>query len=317
MFHKSNVDSIYNLKLFLLKNTDLEFFDSDYNVYKTSHDSVNLRCTTCKKEFKKKITEIKALNCSCKYCSDGISKSEKILSYVLSQTNINYEFQKIFDWNVNKRYDCYIPSMDMIVEVHGGQHYKNNDYFKHSLSYIKKNDKKKKELAFLNGIKLYLEIDCNCTPSEMVANIIKELSPYFNLSNIDLSNINYVINKNKSKDVLYFWNKGMTSSEISKLTKISRKSVCETLTELKKLGVCNNYSFSECIIRTYSRHGEKLCKFDNDGCILQCFRTVSCASKSTGLSNLNIRNEIKNNSLILKWVSDDEIPSLIFNEITK
>ena len=70
----------------------------------------------------------------------------------------DYELEKTIG---NKRYDGYIPFFEIIIEMHGEQHYKQSGWGK-NIRDEQENDKYKKRLAFENGITedKYIEIDC-------------------------------------------------------------------------------------------------------------------------------------------------------------
>ena len=76
----------------------------------------------------------------------------------LIQLDIDFISEYSPDWIDLKRYDFYIPSHSMIIETDGLQHKKDvGGYFNYDE--IKNNDKLKKELAKLNGIKYYINMN--------------------------------------------------------------------------------------------------------------------------------------------------------------
>ena len=80
---------------------------------------------------------------------------------ILKQLNIHYVFDRVTPWSEGRRYDFYIPSLSMIIETHGIQHYEQtNRRGARTLKEEQENDKYKRELALANGIKHYIEIDC-------------------------------------------------------------------------------------------------------------------------------------------------------------
>ena len=75
------------------------------------------------------------------------------------QLNVEFASERRFEWSNNKRYDFYIPSKKIVIEVHGQQHYK--DKFKDApLEHQKENDAFKRNVAEENGLK-YIEIDAS------------------------------------------------------------------------------------------------------------------------------------------------------------
>ena len=67
---------------------------------------------------------------NCKVCSDGISFPNRFMAALLDELHINYIPEKTFDWSDNKRYDFYLTDYNIIVEMHGKQHYTKNIYNK-------------------------------------------------------------------------------------------------------------------------------------------------------------------------------------------
>ena len=84
-------------------------------------------------------------------CGDKVSYDEKFLSSILSQLKVDFATQlskSTFNWCDKYRYDFYIPSLNMIIETHGIQHYEENKNWTMSLEEEQENDKIKKELAY-------------------------------------------------------------------------------------------------------------------------------------------------------------------------
>ena len=137
---------------------------------------------------KKSIVNMVFQGISCEYCSDGISIPERFISNVFNQLNIEYKRQLTsnnFDWCSYFKYDFYIPNLNIIIETHGKQHYEENTSFKLSLFEEQMNDLFKYKCA-KGHVDNYIVIDCRYSTLEwMKENTIKELSCYFDLSNIN------------------------------------------------------------------------------------------------------------------------------------
>ena len=163
--------------------------------------------------------------------SDGVSISEKFMINVLRQLNIKFTTQlnkSIFTWCQNYKYDFYIPSLNMIIETHGVQHYQTS--FKNlgakTLKEEQKNDEYKKELALKNNINNYIIVDCRKSEFDWLKeNVIKELSFYFDLSNIDWD----VVWENSLKSLIWevkrLYEEGYMDKEIAEILKINKKTV--------------------------------------------------------------------------------------------
>lgn len=123
--------------------------------------------------------------------SDGVSIPEKFMWNILKQLSTEFIIQLnklTFEWCENYRYDFYIPSLNMIIETHGMQHYEKGfeSCGGKTLEEEQKNDRLKKELALNNNIKNYIVVDCRYSEFDWLKeNVSKELNEFFDLSNID------------------------------------------------------------------------------------------------------------------------------------
>lgn len=80
---------------------------------------------------------------------------KRILKYL---QEINIEYQTELRLENERFYDIHIPSLNLIIEVHGEQHYIENNFFKRSLEEEQLNDKMKEEYAKSLGYN-YMVID--------------------------------------------------------------------------------------------------------------------------------------------------------------
>jgi hypothetical protein len=94
-------------------------------VFKSSHKKIKFDCNICSHEFEKRLFDI-TNGGWCQFCKN---KTElKLLDYLKKKYNII--FQKKFDWCVNPHtnrklpFDFYIEELNLIIELDGGQHFK-------------------------------------------------------------------------------------------------------------------------------------------------------------------------------------------------
>lgn len=177
---------------------------------KSGSDEIEIICPHCGTKKKKRINDIhnkKSIGCT---CGDGFSYPSKFVFDLLKQVNVDFYIEYNPEWIKPKRYDFYIPEYNMIIEVHGSQHYKETGRKEaRNLIEEQENDRIKRELALANGIKYYIELDCRESNLEWIKNSI--LNSKLNVS-FDLSNINWLkceefaINSNKVKEVCDYWN---------------------------------------------------------------------------------------------------------------
>ena len=231
-------------KMIAIKENNLKFDDTFYILPKCSTKAY-YQCSKCgviNKE--KRICDIVNYP-SCKYCSDGISIPEKFMMNILTQLNIKFTPQlskSTFKWCNNYRYDFYIPIINGIIETNGEQHYKvlKGDKWG-SLAEIQKNDKLKKELALINNIDNYIVIDCRYSELDWLKeNVIKELSSYFDLSNIDWGLAWEESQNSLCVKTWELWNNNpmYTTVDISILLGLDRTTILKYVKIGDKIGKC-------------------------------------------------------------------------------
>lgn len=197
--------------------------DDCYKYTANSNKKVNLRCFNCHNDKYMAINTLTRAGIGCSYCGCGVSIPEKFVNNIIN----NCEKEVSFNWSNNKRYDFYIPSSNMIIETHGIQHYKNSNRGR-NLNEEQENDEFKKRLAIENGILYYIEIDCRYSTLEWLKeNCIKELSGYFDLSNIEWENIWVNSQKSVKIEAWDLFNRGLNRIEISKILKISYQTTIQ------------------------------------------------------------------------------------------
>jgi hypothetical protein len=207
-------------------------------------------------KIKKSTNKVVHRGLSCPRCSDGLSYPEKFMFSFLNQLNINFETQKMFNWSKNightkvrlsgsKKYDFYIPSLNCIIETHGGQHYLENKYSSigdNSLHDEQENDRLKERLAKENEIENYITIDCRYSELEWIKNNIykSKLNKYYDLSAIDWNKCHEFACNSLVKVVCALWNEKINDTkEIAKITELSRSTVTRYLKNGAKFKWCD------------------------------------------------------------------------------
>lgn len=226
----------------------IKFFQGGYDEAKQytkgSGKKINPICSDCGKIKPNKIkistiSENMSIGCS---CSDRRSYPEKFVTELLKQLNIEFETEKRFEWANNKKYDFYIPEYNMIIEVHGGQHYEKSSRGR-TLEEEQYNDKYKKCLALNNNIDSYIVIDARKSNLEWIKNsIIKsKLSSIFNLSNVNWSKCSEMGTTNliKVASDIKRNNPEMTTTQIGKIIGRSTESVSKYLKVGTEMGWCD------------------------------------------------------------------------------
>jgi hypothetical protein len=225
--------------------------DDCYNYSSGSGKYVQCICPYCKQIKRMTINNLKNKGFYCNSCNDGKSFSEKFMTSLLNQINVEYISQltrKDFSWCKSYRYDFYIKN-NFIIETHGRQHYEENGFSSmtngKTLEEEKFRDKTKKELALSSGIEHYIVLDCRKSELEWIKKSVmeSELPTLFNFTEGDINWLKcekYAC-KNIIKEICEYkeQNKNKTNESISKKYSISSKTVSGYLQVGKKIGWCN------------------------------------------------------------------------------
>lgn len=209
-------------------------FEDCYNIACYSNNKYYIKCNQCGlvTDTKKTLDHIQIDGFKCDVCDERFKTPEKFLYNVLKQVNIDFKTQlnkSTFTWCQEYKYDFYIPNLNMIIETHGEQHYRNTG-FNRTLAEEQAND-----LAKLNCAKKYIDdyIVVNCSKSTLQwlrENVEKELSPYIDLTQVDW---NLAWRESQSSLIIKaweLWDNGIHSTtEIAEILDKHRKTIKEWL----------------------------------------------------------------------------------------
>ena len=228
--------------------------EDGYKYKSMSNKKVDMICPNCgniKNEFIYVLKQNHRFSCPC--CSDGISFPEKLLTNIFKYLKIEY----ISQYRINKykyKYDFYLPEFDIIIELHGKQHYDSgrNKYWK-TYEEEHENDMFKYDIAVLNGFeynKNYFIIDCFYSDVEYIFNNIKKTLLKDLLLNIDYNELCNIVKKSEKSLMLIACelknkNNNMTSSDIADIIGVDRHTVRLYLKKGKKYNMCNYDENSE------------------------------------------------------------------------
>lgn len=276
-----------------------------------SNKKIMFKCPDCGTEKALCIYSVEKQGFGCSSCSDKISVSNKILFNLLTNNNINFENEKMFDWGSRHRYDFFLPEQNVIIELNGIQHYEERSGFtRRSLKEQQDDDLFKKQMAKKNKIKTYLEIDCRDTSFE---NMEKKL--FFDLSkklNLKLENFKTAFEQSQKtilKPICEDWETGtFTVIELAKKYKFTVKSIRTTLKKGTILGFCY-YNGQEEMDKCNNLKAKKVKKTDKDGKI-EIFVSQAKARESLEISKCRFNK-------ILEKGTDKEGNSWVRIEPTK
>jgi len=231
--------------------------EDGYKYMQSSNKKVDWRCADCGSTIKNKsINNISNRRLPCSNCSDGRSLPEKIMSLILSHIVESYHYELSFEWSNNKRYDFYLPHYDIIIEMHGSQHYEQSKRKEaRTLKEEQENDRLKYETAMKNNIKEYIIIECKRSDFKYIRNSIlnSRMAELFDLSKVDWSDIKIKSFKSTIKTYAEMWNDGLTVKEIVEKVDLGWTSVTNYLKIGSEIGMCN-YTPRESRIRSIAYH---------------------------------------------------------------
>ena len=266
-----------------------------YKYMQCSDYQVDWKCPECGEIIKnRKISEVNKRGLNCPRCSDKLPYPEKFVFNVLQQLNIEFTYQlsrTTFKWCKDYRYDFYIPSLSIVIEAHGLQHYregfsriKSNKKVR-NLEEEKLNDKIKKELAIKNGIKEdnYIVIDCSKSELEWIktSTINSELNNLFDLNEIDWLKCHKFACNSLVKIACDLWSNGIHSTvKIGKIMKLSKNTLQKYLKQGTKIGWCN-YDPKEIIKNNSKQNIKQVICLNN----MKVFNSIISASKFANLKS--------------------------------
>lgn len=247
------INSIYTTDPWMI---DLGVSEEDAKTHTSqSSKKVMVKCPHCGEERLVAISHIhnnKTIFCK---CGDGKSYNEKFIYSLLKQLNLNIIIElssSTFKWCDKYKYDFYFAhnNEEYIIEAHGLQHYKEG--FSRSIKNARtlqqeqENDKIKKELAIVNGIKKdnYIIIDCRYSDLEWIMNSIlnSDINKIFDLSNIDWLECEKYSLKNIVKEVCDYWNNKEdweTAKDLANVFNINRATIIRYLKRGEAINWCN------------------------------------------------------------------------------
>ena len=191
----------------------VKYFATVEDAYKHSHGSekhVLTRCPECGNERTMKILNLTHFSFSCPSCSDGVSYPNKLMFNVLTQLNIDFVTEYSPEWVGTKRYDFYIPSEHLIIEMDGGWHEEDNKMSGQTKEESKTIDDWKDKQAELHGIDV-VRIKADKSDLEYIKeNIFKsKLTLMCNLTTVDWLKCHEFALSSRVKEACALWNSGV------------------------------------------------------------------------------------------------------------
>lgn len=204
---------------------------------------IRCRCPVCGSTKEIMVSNLVSHGFSCSVCSDNLSYPNKFVRCFLNQLNIKFFVEHSFDWSQSKIYDQYIESLEMIIENHGEQHYKESSLTSRSLKEEQENDDLKKKLAKTNGIKHYIVLDCRKSSYEWIRDsIMRSELPHllgFKIEDIDWFKCDAFARSSLVINIWEDWNLFHDLDYLSLKYKIGKRTITSHIQSGYNIGKCD------------------------------------------------------------------------------
>ena len=257
-------------------------------------------CDSCKHEKFMSVGNFVRDGIRCPICSDGISTPEKFCINLLKELNVEFITQYSDVWSNSRKYDFYLPNMNIIIETHGIQHYENINFGTRSLEEEIENDIYKEKLAIENGISNYIKIDCRYSTLDWLENNFKnELYTFFNLDNINFNEIFSKSIKSIKYKVWEFCNNNLDCKieDVCDEFKINRTTVVVYIAQGVELGLCN-YDYKNRkkinLENRISNQQKAVNKYDLNYNFIESYKSIKQAEIDTGILATGITRACRN-----------------------
>ena len=186
----------------------------------------------------------------CPYCGDGMSYPERYVSALLTQLKISFRreytvrFQKEGK-NGHYKYDFYDEERNLLIEVHGLQHFVPGVFSRvggSPLEVIQQRDREKEQFAREVLRLQYVNLDCRESEAEWIrTEVIKKLDCY-PLEKINWEQVRQDANASLTLRMVELYQQGCTQKEIGEILHVHSATVCQKLKKAAEDGVFDGKS---------------------------------------------------------------------------
>ena len=195
-------------------------------------------CPNCGKELNRCINNVSQRGLHCENCGDGLSYPNKFMANILTQLGIRYKAEYIIKPK-NYKYDFFLFDYNIIVEMHGQQHYEECTLTSRTLAEEQENDRIKYEYAMRNKIGHYVVIDSRKSIMQYIKDNVMSsyLAEIFNLSDIDWGKCELFASGTMVTIAADLYNQGFKFSEIMSKLQASKSAVTNWLNKADNIGL--------------------------------------------------------------------------------
>lgn len=176
----------------------------------------------------------------CKKCSDGVSYPNKVMYNLLTQLHVDFKPEYSPKWIAPKRYDFYIPSKEIIIEMDGAIGHGNKSFTGERDNNLLEIDKYKDSKAKEHNIEV-IRIDAKESDIDYISkNIIaSKMASFFDLSNIDWNLIEKESFSSLQMKAIRLWEESHSIPHIINELKLARITILKYLNKGAKNGMCS------------------------------------------------------------------------------
>lgn len=229
----------------------LKYIINKEDAYKYSFGSkkkIKVKCPDCGYEKYMTLSYLSNRGFICDRCNNNDSYPNRLLFNLLN--NLNMEFIKEYSpyWLKGKKFDFYIPSLNLIIEMDGGLGHGKNVYKNSNISKeeSKQIDNWKDEQAIKHSLKI-IRIDCDYRKIYKRFDYIKdsilssELRHMLNLENVNWEELNIYSEESLMKKACKIKRKypEYTVNDIAEILNSNKNTIYHYLKRGNELGLCD------------------------------------------------------------------------------
>ena len=238
-----NYDYIYEINELLEQNGKAIVLDR-FRKGKGGIKHYSLKCLDCNNTYDRSEGHVRNRGVKCPICGDGISYPQKFMTSVLKQLKVDFTTEYIINENKDSRYDFYIPHLNLIIEVHGVQHYNGSfkSYGGRTLEEEQENDRIKMKTALELGYN-YIVINAKDSSIDWLKNSIEksEMNTMFNLAIVNWEECGMFATSSFTKQVCEDFedNDSAIANKLAIKYGVARTTIVRHLKKGAKFGWCD------------------------------------------------------------------------------
>lgn len=268
-----------------------------YTKTHSSKDKVELKCPICGNRKHIHLYSFTARGFRCNVCGGGLSYPNRLMACILHKLGVEFVSEYNPKWAVDergkqRRYDFYIPSKSLIIEMDGGFHEKDNNMSGQTRQEAKSIDDWKDKVAKEHDLNV-IRIDCVESRIELIKDTIlkSSLKKYIDVSDIDWGECEQICRCSMVRQVCDLWNDSNcnTASEFYLQNKCNISVSYSTVIEYLKIGndisLCE-YNAKSSMQHVYSNsHARKPIIVTKDGDIVGGYESISDFVRKNNMKN--------------------------------